>query len=126
MTHTRTPWTLTHINGNNFAVQEFEIRGMFGVSPNVSPIFNKDRHAIDGAHIFISPEDAAHIVKCVNVHDELLEALELNRALDKPHSEGMEILKTAGFDYSNRFDLPPSAFVREKTNAAISKAKGES
>lgn len=55
--HTKGPWTATHISGNNFAVQEFNIRGMFGPSPNVSPIFNRDTSAIDGVHVFVSPED---------------------------------------------------------------------
>jgi hypothetical protein len=73
--HTATPWTLTHIGGSNFAVQEFEIRGMFGDKPNVRPIFNKDRSAIDGATIFCSPEDAAFIVRACNAHDELVKAL---------------------------------------------------
>jgi hypothetical protein len=55
---TRGPWTLTHRSGSNFAVQEFEIRGMFMDSPNVNPIFNKSCAAIDGTTIFVCPEDA--------------------------------------------------------------------
>jgi hypothetical protein len=76
MNHTVTPWTLNHIGGSNFAVQEFEIRGMFGDKPNVHPIFNKDRSAIDGATIFCRQEDAAFIVRACNAHDELVNALE--------------------------------------------------
>lgn len=56
--HTRGPWTLKHVQGNNFAVQEFEIRGMFGDSPGVAPIFNKDISAIDGTTFCASPQDA--------------------------------------------------------------------
>jgi hypothetical protein len=73
--HTATPWTLTHVSGSNFAVQEFEIRGMFGDKPNVSPIFNKNRLAIDSATIFCSPQDAELIVRACNVHDDLVKAL---------------------------------------------------
>jgi len=69
--HTPTPWTLTHIEGTNFAVQEFDIRGMFGDSPNVYPIFQKDRSAIDGTYVCLHPADAAFIVKAVNSHDTL-------------------------------------------------------
>jgi hypothetical protein len=70
--HTRGPWTLTHKHGSNFAVQCFEIRGMFGDSPNVSPIFNKSTSAIDGALIYASPEDA----RLIAAAPELLAALE--------------------------------------------------
>ncbi len=67
-THTRGPWTLTHVHGRNFAVQCFEIRGA-----NVSPIFNKDTSAINGARIFCSPEDA----RLIAAAPELLKACQL-------------------------------------------------
>lgn len=70
-THTPGPWTLTHIRGNNFAIQEFEIRGVLFGNPGKNPIFNKDTSAIDGAHIFVSPEDA----RLIAAAPELLEAL---------------------------------------------------
>jgi hypothetical protein len=69
--HTKEPWTLTHVRGNNFAVQEFDIRGMFGDAPNVYPIFNKNTSAIDDATVFCSPENAARIVACVNAMEGL-------------------------------------------------------
>lgn len=71
-THNEGPWTLTHISGSNFAVQEFKIRGMFGDTPDVYPIFNKDASAIDGTTIFCSPEDA----KLIAAAPELLALLQ--------------------------------------------------
>lgn len=66
MSYTQGPWTAKHVTGNNFAVQEFRIRSDF------TPIFNKDRHAIDGANVFCSPEDA----KLIAAAPDLLEALQ--------------------------------------------------
>lgn len=71
-THTPGPWTLTHRGGSNFAVQTFEIRGMFGESPNIYPIFNKNTSGIDGALVHISPENA----RLIAAAPELLDALE--------------------------------------------------
>jgi hypothetical protein len=82
--HTATPWTLTHIEGTNFAIQEFDIRGMFGDSPNLYPIFQKDRSAIDGTYVCLHPADAAFIVKAVNSHDTLTALLgEMKTALER-------------------------------------------
>ncbi len=49
----------------------------------------------------------------------LHEALELTQALDKPFNEGLEILEAAGFDYSNRFELSASDFVKGKVEEAL-------
>jgi hypothetical protein len=98
--YTKGPWTLTHVQGSNFAIQKFEIRGMFGDKPNVYPIFNKDANAIDGTRIFCSPENA----RLIAAAPELLESLEeaLNYAIDG----------TGTFNLS-------------KAVAAVKKAKGE-
>ena len=63
--HTEGPWQCKHIAGNNFAVQAFDIRA------DGYPIFNKDRHAIDGAHVYCSPANA----RLIAAAPELLEAL---------------------------------------------------
>ena len=65
------PWTLTHVNGSNFAVQEFEIRGMLGDKPNVYPIFQKDRSAINGATVYVSPENARLIAAAPEMYAAL-------------------------------------------------------
>src|SRR5262249_46777947 len=70
--HTKGPWTLTHISGDNFAVQEFEIRGVFFGKPNVSSIFNKNTSAIDGRSVFCSPQDA----RLINAAPALLAEVE--------------------------------------------------
>jgi hypothetical protein len=70
--HTPGPWTLTHVGGSNFAVQTFEVRGMFGDKPNVYPIFNRNSSSIDGGVIHTSPENACLIAAA----PDLLEALE--------------------------------------------------
>jgi hypothetical protein len=75
--HTAGPWTLTHVAGQNFAVQEFEFRGMFGDYANVRPIFNKDRYALDGRTVFCSPEDA----KLIAAAPDMLQGLRDARAL---------------------------------------------
>ncbi len=65
-THTPGPWSLKHVGGSNFAVQQFDIRaGGF-------PVFNKSARAIDGGLIYVSPGDASLIAAA----PELLEALE--------------------------------------------------
>lgn len=69
--HTPGPWTVTHVAGSNFAVQEFKIRGMFGPTPDTYPIFNKDCFAIDGGSVFCSPQDA----RLIAAAPDLLEAL---------------------------------------------------
>lgn len=69
--HTRGPWTLTHKRGSNFAVQEWEIRGMFADRPNISPIFNRNISAIEGTTFCASPEDA----RLIAAAPELLAAL---------------------------------------------------
>lgn len=68
--YTPGPWTVTHVAGQNFAIQQFRIRGMLGDSPNVYPIFSKDRSALDGADVFCSPENA----RLIAAAPELLEA----------------------------------------------------
>jgi hypothetical protein len=71
--HTPGPWTLVHKGGSNFAVQRFEIRGMFVGRPNTAPIFNKDTSAIDGTTICCSPENA----RLIAAAPDLLAALKL-------------------------------------------------
>jgi hypothetical protein len=107
--HTAGPWTLTHKRGSNFAVQTFEIRGMLGGSPNVSPIFNKDTSAIDGGVIHCSPEDA----RLIAAAPDLLEALEELRSavidLDQEEEGSVNLCEAA---------------IR-KARLAIAKARGE-
>jgi hypothetical protein len=67
--HTPGPWVLRHISDSNFAVQRFEIRSG---SSMPHPIFNKDTSTIDGASVFMSPEDA----KLVHAAPDLLKAAE--------------------------------------------------
>lgn len=81
--HTRGPWTLTHVAGGNFAVQRFELRGMLFDAPNTYPIFQRDLTAIDGATFCSSPEDARLIAAAPDLLDaceavwELLQGWEL-------------------------------------------------
>lgn len=74
--HTPGPWTLTHRGGSNFAVQAFEIRGMFGDSQNTYPIFNCDTHEVNGAEICVSPEDARLIAAAPEMKVLLAEVAE--------------------------------------------------
>jgi hypothetical protein len=71
MSHSKGPWTLKHIGGTNFAVQEFDVRGKFGSKEGIYPIFNKGRDEIYGTTIFTSPEDA----RLIAAAPDLLEAL---------------------------------------------------
>lgn len=101
--HTPGPWTLKHVSGSNFAVQRFEIRGMFGSKLGVSPIFNRDTSAIDGASICCSPQDASLIAAA----PDLLEALQDSiMALEIVYPNGSPVLNAA--------------------RAAIARARGES
>jgi hypothetical protein len=70
--HTEGPWSLVHKAGSNFAVQRFEIRGMFAGHPHSAPIFNKDTSAIDGTTICCSPADA----RLISAAPDLLAALQ--------------------------------------------------
>jgi hypothetical protein len=119
--HTATPWTLTHIEGTNFAIQEFDIRGMFGDSPNVYPIFQKDRSAIDGTYVCLHPADAAFIVKAVNSHDTLTALLgEMKTALEwcSRHLKKIEEEQYPGIDEGlRRFNS------RANADVVIQKAK---
>lgn len=99
--HTPGPWTLTHVEGSNFAIQRFEIRGMFGDQSNVYPIFNRSLSAIDGGTICVSPQNA----RLIAAAPELLEALE------------MLVADFGGYPASER---PCLAF--DKARAAIAKA----
>ena len=65
------PWTLTHIEGSNFAIQRFEIRGMFGDKPNVYPVFNRSLGAIEGGTICVSPQDANLIAAAPELYKAL-------------------------------------------------------
>lgn len=67
---------MTHVAGQNFAVQQFRIRGMLGDSPNVYPIFNKNRGALDGADIFCSPENARLIAAAPDFYEWATKTIE--------------------------------------------------
>src|SRR5687768_8123933 len=69
----RGPWSARHVRGNNFAVQEFDIRGTFGDKPATYPIFNKSLGAIDGATVFTSPVVARAIAEVPNLIDKTQE-----------------------------------------------------
>ena len=55
---TQDRWTLRHVSGSNVHVQEFEIRGMFGDKPCVTPIFNLSNFGVKGTTIHVSPRHA--------------------------------------------------------------------
>jgi hypothetical protein len=80
--HTPGPWTLKHVQGSNFAVQEFDIRGVFAGHAGVAPIFNRSRHAIDGATIYTSPEDARLIATAPDFYSAALKFKEHQAAFD--------------------------------------------
>ena len=93
--HTPGPWTLTHKQGSNFAVQEFEIRGMFDDKPNIMPVFNKNQFAIDGARIYVSPEDARLIAAAPDLLDSCNALLGLLQLIEKRcDPELQEIIRT--------------------------------
>lgn len=106
--HTPGPWTLTHVEGNNFAIQRFEIRGMLGNSLNVYPIFNRNLGSIDCASVYTSPEDAA----LISAAPDLLEALETVMQWVKAWD--------VGFLFDDEWPADEA-----KINAAIAKARGE-
>lgn len=70
--HTPGPWSLKHVSGSNFAVQRFEIRGVFLGHEGKAVVFNKDTSAIDGTTVCCSPGDA----RLIAAAPELLEALQ--------------------------------------------------
>jgi len=84
------PWTLTHVSGSNFASQEFELRGMFGSTPNVYPIFHKSTEAIDGATICVSPKHAHLIAAAPELLEKLSEAVELLEIDDDANTVGTD------------------------------------
>ena len=68
-------------------------------------IYDKDRNEIattttSGFHYSTDEANAAHIVKCVNMHDELVEALRLLLSSSSDYQTGVaeaeETLKKAG------------------------------
>lgn len=74
------PWSARHVSGSNFAVQQFDIRGMLGDRPHVYPIFNRDISAIDGQTVCVSPADAALIALTPTLARRVLElAAEVER-----------------------------------------------
>jgi hypothetical protein len=91
------PWTLKHISGSNFAVQQFEIRGVFAGNPHVNPIFNKNTSAIDGTTIFVSPEDAYLISAAPEMYEMLIATLNMVEGDGRPPNWDMirEVLKKA-------------------------------
>lgn len=73
--HTPTPWIVFKKDGSNYIATK-------GIHPQLkdhAPIVSLS-YAADGVQVYLSDENAAHIVKCVNNHDDLVEAL--NDALD--------------------------------------------
>lgn len=110
-THTRGPWTLTHISGSNFAVQEFEIRGVFGDKPNVYPIFNRNSGAIDGGTIYCSPENA----RLINAAPALLENLRNLVGLAELRGTGLHQYRAALDDARTAIaDAEPVAVIAEE------------
>lgn len=92
--HTPGPWTLTHCSGTNFAVQTFEIRGMFCDSPNVSPIFNKSTNAIDGTLIHASPEDARLIAAAPDllaIAQRILDRGYVSESIDEERGDHLQL-----------------------------------
>ena len=112
--HTPGPWTLTHVSGSNFAVQEFMVRGMFAGEPNVYPIFNRDASAVNGSSVFVSPENAALIAAAPNLLATLEELVACRLVADIYNGSALdkqEILRR--FDEAEKVIakvlLPPSA-----------------
>ena len=73
---TARPWKLVSHSGEDVLIGAFEIRGMFGDRAGVYPIFQTSRGAIDGAVVYLHPEDARLIVQAVNSFDSMKAALE--------------------------------------------------
>lgn len=102
------PWTLTHVAGINFATQRFELRGMFGDTPNVYPIFNKGTSAIDGTTFCASPEDARLISLAPEMAEALRELMDFDsEAYDRKSSRAIGLL-----------------VAKKKASALLSKLKG--
>ena len=51
--------------------------------------------------------------------EQLKIALRCVQALEMKFEKGIEILKEAGFDYSNRFDYPATKFVSDMVDKAV-------
>lgn len=90
--HTPTPWYWGDKSHHGY----FNLRSDSGIVINAEENYG-------APYMEISDEDAAHIVKCVNMHDELVEALEsvlegikLGYNLGYLESEVEEALKKAG------------------------------
>lgn len=111
------PWTLTHVQGSNFAVQEFSIRGMFGEKPNVYPIFNRDTSAIDGETIYTSPANARLIAAAPELYDLLGEAVTL-------FANGVGAM-AAHTDADNQKHCGIARDLISRIDAALAKARGE-
>lgn len=109
--HTPGPWALKHVSGSNFAVQRFEIRGMFGSKPGILPVFNKDTTAIDGTTICCSPQDAALITAAPDLLDAAEKVIQMNRQ----HAEDQ-------YGDANKAESWACVVV---LRAAIAKARGE-
>lgn len=116
--HTAGPWTLTHKRGNNFAVQEWEIRGMFGDKPNISPIFNVDIFAIHGTTFCASPQDARLIAAAP---DLLALAKKLASECAECRGVGHSMVDT-GMPVDSRVDCPDCRDI----HVVIAKAEGRS
>lgn len=73
-------------------------------------------------------ENAEFIVRACNAHHDLIEALELSLCLDLPNKRGEQTakLEAAGWSSEDRFEYPATQFVKDKMQAALKKARGES
>lgn len=92
------PWSAKHIAGNNFAVQCFDIRGMFGDKPHVYPIFNRDESAIDGGYVYTSPANARLIAAAPELY-EALRQLASNAEIAKAYLQpDADLISSALFD----------------------------
>lgn len=119
---TKGPWTLTHISGSNFAVQEFGIRGMFGTKPNVYPIFNRNSAAIDGASVHCSPANA-HLMSAAPDLYEAAKLLEDAEAARDECEYCADALQMAPETCERCFPAFDAARVTRRV--ALAKARGE-
>lgn len=70
MTHSKTPWEIDW-----YICEDDDGKELWRVPTKIGPI-GVDHNHWAGNHISCEPEEAQHIVKCVNLHDEMVEALE--------------------------------------------------
>lgn len=73
----------------------------------------------DGQVCFVRDPRCARLIAAA---PELFAALQCEEALDKPTSEGYEILERHGWNPEGRFEMPASEFVRRLRRAAMAKA----